>query len=581
MRVVKKNITGDVPTADTLIRGFTGEHHPCFLGSDFMKRLLSVILASLIIASALLTGCSEGSNEYKDPTEGIELAKTDDKYRNYYQIWIGSFCDSNGDETGDIPGIISKLDYLNDGDPTTDTDLGITGIWLSPMMPSISYHKYDVMDYYDIDEEFGTMADFEKLIAECDKRGIKVILDLVLNHCSSRHPWFRQACEEVQKGKYDGYAKYFEILTPDNPITCANRSDATTGVAFEGNFSFEMPEWNLSSEATREEFEKIAKFWLEKGVAGFRLDAVKYFTNEHTDGKEFMKWFYDTAKKYNEDVYMVGENWVGPAEIYEMYTSGIDSQFAFKLGTASGDIISAVASGVLGESYAAQVKKYQENILKRNENAINAVFLTNHDMVRAANALVTENNIKMAAALYLTLPGNTFTYYGEETGTNAPYADNDANYRTAMIWDSDNLPAIFVNGVGDPEDTKFHGVSQQEKDDYSILNFYKRAFKIRNQNPELARGIITQTVKFDDPSVAAYITEYNGTKLLVVHNTSERDAKQLTITDEILKNAKLRGDLTAQRPKQDKDGNDIVEHVMFSGGVLNLPPQSSAVFKAE
>lgn len=533
------------------------------------------------MASALLTGCSEGSNEYKDPTEGIEIAKTDDKYRNYYQIWIGSFCDSNGDETGDIPGIISKLDYLNDGDPTTDTDLGVTGIWLSPMMPSISYHKYDVMDYYDIDEEFGTMADFEKLIAECDKRGIKVIIDLVLNHCSSRHPWFRQACEEVKQSKYDGYAKYFEILTPENPITCANRSDAGTGVAFEGNFSFEMPEWNLSSEATREEFEKIAKFWLEKGVAGFRLDAVKYFTNEHTDGKEFMKWFYDTAKKYNKDVYMVGENWVGPAEIYEMYKSGIDSQFAFKLGTASGDIISAVLSGVLGENYAAQVKRYQENILKRNENAINAVFLTNHDMVRAANALVTENNIKMAAALYLTLPGNTFTYYGEETGTNAPYADNDANYRTAMIWDSDNLPAIFVNGVGDPEDTKFHGVAQQEKDEYSILNFYKRAFKIRNQNPELARGIITQTVKFDDESVAAYITEYNGTKLLVVHNTSERDAKQLTITDEILKNAKLRGDLTAQRPKQDTEGNDIVEHVMFNNGVLYLPPQSSAIFKAE
>lgn len=546
-----------------------------------MKRILSLILASLIMASALLTGCSEGSNEYKDPTEGIELAKTDDKYRNYYQIWIGSFCDSNGDETGDIPGIISKLDYLNDGDPTTDTDLGVTGIWLSPMMPSISYHKYDVMDYYDIDEEFGTMADFEKLIAECDKRGIKVIIDLVLNHCSSRHPWFRQACEEVKKSKYDGYAKYFEILTPENPITCANRSDAGTGVAFEGNFSFEMPEWNLSSEATREEFEKIAKFWLEKGVAGFRLDAVKHFTNEHTDGIEFMKWFYDTAKKYNEDVYMVGENWVGPAEIYEMYTSGIDSQFAFKLGTASGDIISAVSSGVLGENYAAQVKKYQENILKRNENAINAVFLTNHDMVRAANALVTENNIKMAAALYLTLPGNTFTYYGEETGTNAPNADNDANYRTAMIWDSDNLPAIFVNGVGDPEDTKFHGVAQQEKDEYSILNFYKRAFKIRNQNPELARGIITKTVKFDDEAVAAYITEYNGTKLLVVHNTSERDAKQLTITDEILKNAKLRGDLTAQRPKQDTEGNDIVEHVMFNNGVLNLPPQSSAIFKAE
>lgn len=545
-----------------------------------MKKVFSLILACLIASSALLTGCS-GSDEYKDPTEGVQIVTTDDKYRNFYQIWIGSFCDSNGDETGDLQGIISKLDYLNDGDPETDDDLGITGIWLSPMMPSISYHKYDVMDYYDIDPEFGTMEDFETLIKECDKRGIKVIIDLVLNHCSSRHPWFRQACEEAKSGNYDGYAKYFEILKPGETSTDAYKIDTGTGVSYEANFSFEMPEWDLTSEATRKEFENIAKFWLEKGVAGFRLDAVKYFTNGHTDGVEFMKWFYETSQKYNPDVYMVGENWVGSAEIYEMYKSGIDSQFAFSLGNTTGEIIKTANSGVLADSYAGIVKKYGENIAKRSDSAINAVFLTNHDMVRAANALVTENNIKMAAALYMTLPGNTFTYYGEEIGTNAPVGDNDANYRTAMIWDSDNLPQIFVNGVGDPEDTKFHGVAQQEQDEFSILNFYKRALKIRNQNPEIARGKITETVKFDDNSVAAYVIEYEDTKLLVIHNTSDRDSKELTITDDMMKNAKIRADLVASEPVENENGEKVAQHITLKNGVLSMPPQSSVILKAE
>ena len=139
------------------------------------KKITAVLLAAVICAAALLSGCSG---------EEIKATASTDNYRNYYEIFVYSFCDSNGDGIGDINGIIQKLDYLNDGDPNSGDDLGIDGIWLMPIMPSPSYHKYDITDYYDIDETYGTIEDFEKLSAECDKRGIDLIIDLVLNHTS-------------------------------------------------------------------------------------------------------------------------------------------------------------------------------------------------------------------------------------------------------------------------------------------------------------------------------------------------------------------------------------------------------------
>ena len=167
-----------------------------------MKKLISLLLCAALVGGCVLTGCnsqeSSGSSKAEnaavaDPIENIKATASDDKYRNYYEIFVNSFCDSNGDDVGDLQGIISQLDYLNDGDPNSGDDLGIDGIWLTPIMPSKSYHKYDVEDYYDIDPDFGTLEDFDKLIEECDKRGIKVIIDLVLNHISSNKTvlfWF-------------------------------------------------------------------------------------------------------------------------------------------------------------------------------------------------------------------------------------------------------------------------------------------------------------------------------------------------------------------------------------------------------
>ena len=167
-----------------------------------MKKLLSVILVICMISAAL---CACGSTS--DPVESNKAEASADKYRSFYQVWIGSFCDSNSDGVGDLPGLISKLDYINDGDPNAGEDLGADGIWLSPMMPSTTYHKYNVRDYYSIDPDFGTLDDFDSLIEDCHKRGVRVIIDLVLNHSGADHEYFQKACDELREGKEDGYAR--------------------------------------------------------------------------------------------------------------------------------------------------------------------------------------------------------------------------------------------------------------------------------------------------------------------------------------------------------------------------------------
>lgn len=541
-----------------------------------MKKFISVAIVMCMLLSCCLCACGTQG----DPVENNKAVASTDKYRNYYQIWIGSFCDSNNDETGDIPGIISKLDYLNDGDPNGGDDLGIDGIWLSPMMPSYSYHKYNVEDYFDIDPTFGTLEDFDTLIAECDKRGIDVIIDLVVNHSASTHPYFKKACEELQNGKEDGYAKYYRFKKGADQTY--SRRVAGTDYFYEGAFSFEMPDWNLAYQGTRDYFEEIVKFWLERGVDGFRLDAVKYFSDSETDGEEFLSWFYDMAKKYNENVYMVGEDWDDAGKIYEMYKSGIDSLFNFKFAGTDGTYVTTARSGNT-KDFASQLKKFNTNILKRNEKAINANFLTNHDMVRVAN-MIDEKENKFAAALYMLSPGNSFTYYGEEIGIEAPNTTNDASFRTAMIWDNENLPDIYVNGVAEVVENPLGGVAQQLEQPDSLLNFYRRLIKIKNQNPEIARGKIVDTVDFDDPKIGGYTIEYDGTTLLIIHNGNAEE-KQIELTDEMIKNPELRAYAVAtDTSSEEADNSAKTENgsttVTLNSKTLSMPSYSSVVLKA-
>lgn len=551
-----------------------------------MKKILSLFLVAILSTSALLAGCS--ISKYTDPVDTITATASNDKYRNYYQIFVNSFADSDGDGVGDLQGIIDNLDYLNDGDPNSGNDLGIDGLWLTPIMPSPSYHKYDVTDYYDIDPDFGTLEIFDTLVSECHKRGINIIIDLVLNHASSQHPFYLNAIEEVQDGNLENYAEYFEIHPTSYFEDDIQTNYLSHGLACEANFSHEMPEWNLKSDKTREEFANIAEFWLDRGVDGFRLDAVKYFSNKSTDGTEFLSWFYDTCKKTNPDVYVVGENWDDDSEIQEIFKSGIDSQFAFKFSQSGGTLTTEVIAQ-RGSAISKKVMNYNNKMYESNENYIPTMFLSNHDIVRSGNAL-EPNGLsyqKMAASVYMLYPGNPFIYYGEEIGIKAPYTTTDAAYRTPMIFDSNNLPSIWVNGIGDDaEDTTYGGVKQQQADPDSLLNFYSRIIKIKNQNPEIARGKITGLESFDNTSISAYYIEYNGTKLMIIHNLNAEQSAELTITDEMIANAEIRAELVASSPV-DKDGaftstedeNAIYQHATIKKGVLTMPAQSTVILK--
>lgn len=552
-----------------------------------MKKIISILLCTALLGSFALTGC--GSNESKsdsgssatdsgttssqaekvsDPLEGVKAVASTDKYRNVYQIFTQSFADSNKDGVGDFQGIISQLDYINDGDPNAGEDLGADALWMTPVTPSESYHKYSVEDYYNVDKSFGTLEDFDKLVEECHKRGINVIFDLVLNHISNKNPLFLEACEEVKQGKLDGKAQLFEFHEKGyygDDVKTISVGDYVC----EANFSDTMPEWNLTNEKTKEEFTKIAKFWLDRGVDAFRLDAVKYFENKHTDGVEFLKWFTDTCRSIKPDVYLIGEEWSDDADIVKMYASGIDSLFAFRFAQSTGEISQSMAMNQ-GQNLIKKFVSYDKKMSAANPNYINATFLSNHDQVRIANSLESKglSAEKFAANVYMLIPGNPFTYYGEELGMTAPATDSDKWYRLPMVFDSDNPQSITVDGASATEAPKNGGVKQQLADKDSLLNHYRRIISAKLKMPELARGRITAQQTFDDPAVGAYYVEKDGTKLLVIHNFSSTDEKTLTITDEMIPSAKVRADFL---------GSVNENHLEVKDGKLTMPAYSSVV----
>ena len=260
----------------------------------------------LLLVLLMLTGCQSGGKEEIREVKLPQVLSMEDNYRTYYEVFVYSFYDGNGDGIGDLKGLTQKLDYINDGDPATTEDLGCDGIWLMPVMPSPSYHKYDVTDYYAIDPEYGTMEDFENFMAECEKRGIKVILDLVINHSSSEHPWFKEAAAYLaQLG--DGepsleacpYVDYYHFSKEQKAgYSQVPGSDVWY---YESQFSYTMPDLNLYNESLREEIGKVVDFWLAKGVGGFRLDAVKeYETGADSDNIEILSWFSEYDNKQNQ-----------------------------------------------------------------------------------------------------------------------------------------------------------------------------------------------------------------------------------------------------------------------------------------
>lgn len=527
------------------------------------------VIAVLIVVMSMISGCSKSD----------EVKSIGDSYRNYYEIFVGSFYDSNGNGIGDINGIIKKLDYLNDGDGKSDKDLGIDGIWLMPIMPSPTYHKYDVTDYFEIDPQYGTMEDFEKLIKECNGRGIDLIIDLVLNHTSSQHPWFLSAKKSLTVApcgkemcsyselcrEHNKYVKYYNFS--QEKLSGYHSVGMPNGWYYEGVFWDQMPDLNLDNEEVWKEVEKISKFWIDKGVSGFRLDAVtSYYTGNVSKNVEALNRINTITKNYKEDAYIVGEAWTDAGSIENYYKSGIDSFFNFPYGDSNGLLVNTIRNKS-GVGFAKRIEVWQKAIKSINENAIDATFLSNHDMGRSAGFLMRDlPKEKMAASLYLMMPGNSFIYYGEEIGMTG--SGKDENKRLPMVWSVDNKAGIPNASAGATSDNNSisAGVLEQDKDEESLLNFYRRAIKLKNMNPEVARGIVT-AIDVGNDSICMYSCEYEDSKIYVVHNLSDEEIK-IDFAKEDFNYSEMHGYLTAAEGK-----------VVLKDNVLNLPPTSTAIIK--
>lgn len=444
----------------------------------------------------------------------------------YYEIFVGGFSDSDGDGMGDLMGIVNRLDYLNDGDPLSGKSLGIEGIWLMPIMKAGSYHKYDVIDYYKIDKDYGTMEDFEQLITSCNERGIDVIIDLVLNHTSDYNPWFLELKNAIKQG--DMNSKYIDwyCITTDATKGWHKLAQDPNGIQYyyEGSFSPSMPELNADNPQVLEEMENIAKFWLEKNVKGFRLDAIKHvYENDDPKNIEFLQWFKETCKKYNEDVFLVGENWSGNSSIYEYYKA-IDC-FDFGMAGSGGKPALTVNGTHNMNEYITYICNYKNNVEQSNPEAVLKPFMSNHDMDRCAGYLpVNEGKMQMAANMYILTSGTPFIYYGEEIGMlgSKGLAKTDANRRLAMLWGDSDTIQDPAGTTFDPDRQKNGTVREQIKDKNSLFTYYKKLIALRRANPEITVGDYTPLTFDGYTQFGGFLAQYQGITKGVFHNISEK-----------------------------------------------------------
>jgi glycosidase len=440
------------------------------------------ILLLLVLAS-FLTSCLPPASTEAAPSPWWSDAV-------FYEIFVRSFYDSNGDGIGDFNGIIEKLDYLNDGDPTTTTDLGVTGIWLMPIFPSPSYHGYDVTDYYDVNPQYGTMEDFQRLLEEAHQRGIRVILDLVINHTSDQHPWFRDAKRDKNSKYRDWYIWSETDPGYRGPWNERVWHSSTTGFYY-GVFTSNMPDLNFNNRQVTKEIENVMEFWLtDVGVDGFRMDAIKHLIEEgkaqentHATHEWLQKNFYPTYKRLDPEALAVGELFGNDMNSIGKYVNNKQFDMAFNFQLASSFISSANSRSA---SYASRALELSEKILDGPQYA---PFLTNHDQDRVMSELGGDaNKAKVAASLLLTSPGTPFIYYGEEIGMQGRKPDE--NIRRPMQW-SDVENAGFTTGkpwYAPDSNYAQVNVAAQTDDTSSLLSHYRALIQLRNIHPALRTG---------------------------------------------------------------------------------------------
>lgn len=492
-------------------------------------------------ATALLCACGHATRP-----PGI-TPNTEGWWRDevFYEVFVRSFADSDGDGVGDLAGLTAHLDDLNDGDPSTDTDLGVDALWLMPIHPSPSYHGYDVTDYRSVNPAYGTLADFDALVAAAHARGLRVVIDMVLNHSSSQHPWFLESRSGTAAPKRDWYV-WSATQPPDWPSPTGGGSawHLDNGAYFYAAFVGSMPDLNLRDASVEAELVAAMKFWLARGVDGFRLDAVRYyvengpgeFSVDEPETHAFLARLRAALQAEYPDALLVAEAWAPQGTVAAYYGAGDEAQLAFCFDLAEG--IKGSAQGGSG-SWVSTTLQQATATLAGKDLGFMAPFLSNHDQARVRRSVGSDAAARVAAATLMALPGTPFVYYGEEIGMQGGTA-GDPQKRTPIRWSASAPGYGFTTASSTwcEADGSCAGVTElagvdvatQRSDDASLWNLYRRLIALRHQHPMLpGGGVVLPAVTGGGTGIFALLRTSAARDVLFVANFAGTGSGSFTV----------------------------------------------------
>ncbi|MGB9403398.1 MAG: alpha-glucosidase [Candidatus Acidiferrales bacterium] len=510
------------------------------------------IFAILTVFAGILAPRAGAQKKKADP-EGQPWWKT----AVFYELYPRSFADSNNDGVGDLNGITSKLDYLH--------ALGIDAIWITPCFPSPQVDfGYDVSDYENIDPMYGTLADFDRLVAEGKKRGIRIILDFVVNHTSDQHPWFLDSKSSRTSEHRDWYIwrdGKGDGQPPNNWLSTFGGSawkfDPTTGQYYYHYFYAAQPDLNWRNPAVRNAMFDVTRWWYKRGVAGFRLDAVdslfedpdlhdnpvlpglnklgdpnmdEEYNKKLPEVHDALQGLRKVADEHN--AVLIGETWTKNIGELKDYYGEHDNELQMPM-----DFMFTQVKTLSAPDFRKQIDAVED------AGGWPVYVISNHDIIRSytrwGDGVHNDRIARLMAALYLTLRGSPIMYYGEEIGmeNNDPKSKEDVKdpigklnwplekgrdgERTPMQW-NDSPNAGFTNGtpwLPVSPNYQTRNVAAELKDPNSILNFYKTLLAMRHTESALLDGDYTP-LNEDDPNVVSYLRRYKDEAILVVINMS-------------------------------------------------------------
>lgn len=458
----------------------------------------------------------------------------------FYEVFVRSFADSNADGVGDFVGLTAKLDYLNDGDPNTTSDLGVDALWLMPVFPSPSYHGYDVTEYQAVNPAYGSLSEFDALLAAAHQRGIKVILDFVPNHTSSAHPWFRNARSDPNSTYRDYYVWRDTDPGWRRSTDSAPLWHAANGAFFYGYFWGEMPDLNFRNPDVQQAMLEAMQFWLQRGVDGFRIDAARYLVEALDGGARDISEQPETHAYFQRvrlelqrtwpEVLLVAEAWSEQGTVATYYGQGNEFHLAFTFDKAAA-LVNSVVAGNASELV---------NTIARGELALagkdgfEAPFLSNHDMVRVMQEL--GGNVpaaKVAAATLLALPGTPFLYYGEELGMGGGSRSADEDKRTPMRWTATAPVHGFTTApsswYGTATEDAGVDVASQQADPSSLFHRYRKLIALRHATSALTLGEAKWLLPVGPPAVFALLRTHGASRVLYLANFSGAPVGAFTV----------------------------------------------------